>query len=180
MLTVLFVYVIPLVIGWILLSKKNRGWGYYVVLALWPLIGLIVAWLLDDQRPGAHVSQPIPPVRPPVRPQSFDYSQPSTAVNYEFDPSTGEFVAKPSTPPPPPPPPVTTPSASETSRPSRRSPPPRNNPPSSSNPRRDDTRRQTRSRHGDASRTRATMHKTPPTKTESVEFFYPQHSGLRR
>ena len=114
MLTVLFVYVIPLVIGWILLSKKNRGWGYYVVLALWPLIGLIVAWLLDDQRPGAHVSQPVPPVRPPVRPQSFDYSQPSTAVNYEFDPSTGEFVAKPSTPPPPPPPPVTTPSASET------------------------------------------------------------------
>ena len=114
MLTVLFVYVIPLVIGWIMLSKKNRGWGYYVVLALWPLIGLIVAWLLDDQRPGAHVSQPIPPVRPPVRPQSFDYSQPSTAVNYEFDPSTGEFVAKPSTPPPPPPPPpVTTPSASE-------------------------------------------------------------------
>ena len=32
----------------VILSKKNRGWGYYVLAILFPLIGLIVALCLKD------------------------------------------------------------------------------------------------------------------------------------
>ena len=34
--------------GWGILNQKNRGWGYYVLLILFPLIGLIVALCLKD------------------------------------------------------------------------------------------------------------------------------------
>lgn len=32
----------------VILSKKNRGWGYYVLAILFPLIGLIVALCLKE------------------------------------------------------------------------------------------------------------------------------------
>lgn len=35
--------------GWVKLNKKNRGWGYYVLLILWPLIGFIVACCLGKK-----------------------------------------------------------------------------------------------------------------------------------
>ena len=37
-----------IVYGWGILNRKNRGWGYYVLLILFPLIGLIVASCLED------------------------------------------------------------------------------------------------------------------------------------
>ncbi len=33
----------------VIISKKNRGWGYYVLAVLFPLIGLIVALCLKDK-----------------------------------------------------------------------------------------------------------------------------------
>ena len=44
----LIISIILIVIGWNILNKKNRGWGYYVLLILSPLIGLIVASCLND------------------------------------------------------------------------------------------------------------------------------------
>lgn len=35
----------------IILSKKNRGWGYYLLAILYPLIGLIVALCLKKLEP---------------------------------------------------------------------------------------------------------------------------------
>lgn len=44
-------FIISLVLiyfGWGILNRKNRGWGYYVLLILFPLIGYIVASCLND------------------------------------------------------------------------------------------------------------------------------------
>lgn len=35
--------------GCYLVNKKNRGWGYYVLLILWPLIGFITALCLSKK-----------------------------------------------------------------------------------------------------------------------------------
>ena len=45
---IIFILVILLftVPACIILSKKNRGWGYYLLAILYPLIGLIVALCL--------------------------------------------------------------------------------------------------------------------------------------
>lgn len=44
----LIISLILIYYGWGILNQKNRGWGYYVLLILFPLIGLIVAFYLKD------------------------------------------------------------------------------------------------------------------------------------
>ena len=44
----LIISIILIAIGWKILNKKDRGWGYYVLLIMFPLIGLIVAECLSD------------------------------------------------------------------------------------------------------------------------------------
>lgn len=40
--------IIFIILGWKILNKKNRGWGYFVLLLCLPPIGLIVAYSLKD------------------------------------------------------------------------------------------------------------------------------------
>lgn len=45
-----FVYVIFCIPGIIILSKKNRGIGYYIICLLWPLIGFNIACCLSKNK----------------------------------------------------------------------------------------------------------------------------------
>lgn len=43
------IFFILLIIACVVLHKKNRGWGFYVLAVVWPLVGLIVACLVNDK-----------------------------------------------------------------------------------------------------------------------------------
>ena len=48
LILVLLLFTVP---ACVILSKKNRGWGYYLLAFLYPLIGLIVALCLKKLEP---------------------------------------------------------------------------------------------------------------------------------
>ena len=50
-LGIILVYLLFFVPSCIILSKKNRGTGFYILAFIWPLIGFIVALCLKKKLP---------------------------------------------------------------------------------------------------------------------------------
>lgn len=60
-LVLIFIYLVFTLPACSILSKKNRGAGYYILAFLWPLVGLIVAICLKKLVPEKREEASAPP-----------------------------------------------------------------------------------------------------------------------